>query len=75
MICSRCSEKNSEFSSFKVNVDLSAVKNRVTFRGSSWVRRLVTRYVNAVLNTDLEVDVNVCQTCQSRMFRKLDKNK
>lgn len=62
-------------SSFNVDIDLSKVKNRMSFSGSSWIKRVVMRYVNALLNTELTAAINVCQTCQSRMFRKLDKDK
>ena len=75
MKCDRCKLGNTEFSEFDMDVSLDPVKNRTTIEGSSWVKRLVIRYVNRLLGTDLVVKVKVCQTCQSKMFRKLDKDK
>lgn len=75
IICDRCKKTNTEFSKFKMSVDISSAKNRMKFSGSSWIKRVVVRYVNALLNTKIDVDVNICQTCQSRMFRKLDESK
>lgn len=73
-LCDRCGKTNMEFSTFTVETDLDQVKNRVTFSGSSWIKRVVQRYVNALLDTKVSKEVNVCQTCQSLMFRNLDKD-
>jgi ribosomal protein L37AE/L43A len=72
-VCDRCGKENTEYSSFKVKVDISEVKNRVKFNGSSYLKRVIKRYVNALLNTEIETEIKVCQKCQSEMFRRLDK--
>ena len=64
-ICDRCGNTNTEFSEFTMKVDLSPLKDRL--------RRFLLRYINKLLGAELEVDVKICQTCQSKMFRKLDK--
>lgn len=75
MKCDRCNQPNTEFSEFTIEVDISELKHKVNINSSSWIKKVVIRYVNALLNTKLTKSINVCQTCQSIMFRKLDKNK
>lgn len=74
MICDRCNKPNTEFSHFVIEVDLEQVKDRVQFSGSSWLKRVVTRYVNRLLGTHITRKVSICQSCQSKMFRNLDKD-
>ena len=74
MICDRCGKTNTEFRSFEILVDISEAKNGVNFKVSNWIREVFMRYINALLNTKITREVNVCQSCISKMFRKLDKN-
>jgi hypothetical protein len=75
MTCDRCNKTNSEFSTFDVRVSLDEVAQRSRFNGSSWTRRLFKKYLGVLLKDPVTKTVNVCQTCTSRMLRKLDKDK
>jgi len=75
MKCDKCGKENTEFSSFSMNVDLSPIREKIHIKSNNWVKRILIRYLNLLLKTDLEVEVNICQSCMSKMFRKLDKNK
>lgn len=74
-LCDRCSKTNTEFSEFDITIDLESVKDRSKFSGSSWIRKVVIRYISRLLDKPLRRTVTICQTCSSQMFRKLDKDK
>jgi len=67
MECSRCGRWNSEFSAFNVAVD---VTEETVIEGN----RIVS-WLNKVVGTKIAVPIKVCQSCQSYMFRRLDKKK
>ena len=75
IVCTRCNKPNTEFSTFTNSVSLTPVVGRIGFKPDSWVKRVVYRYINALTEDNLETEINICQKCQSLMFRKLDKNK
>jgi len=75
MKCSRCGKGNTEFSSFSVDVDLSSIREKIHIKSNSWIKKVLIRYLNILLRTDIDVEVHICQSCMSKMFRKLDKNK
>ena len=75
MKCSRCGKGNTEFSSFSVDVDLSSIREKIHIKSNSWIKKVLIRYLNMLLRTDIDVEVYICQSCMSKMFRKLDRNK
>ena len=66
--CSRCGEDNTEFSRFLVTQKIEDT----CVEPSGWITWLVGRLLGKLT---VIVQVDVCQRCQSRMFRGLDKNK
>jgi len=70
--CSRCGKTNTEFKSFKTDIDLRPMKKRVRIVNLGYVRKLIIRYVNMLLSTELEVEIKVCQSCVSKMLRSCD---
>jgi hypothetical protein len=73
--CNRCGKSNTEYSRFTTNVGLSKLTDKVKFRCSSWVRKVVKRYVAVLARGGVDTEIVICQRCQSTMFRGLDKDK
>ena len=72
--CDICGKENTEFATFKIDVDLRDVNNRVHLKRNNFFKSAVVRYIGKVLKAPLEKDLNICQTCVSKTFRNFKKN-
>jgi len=73
-VCDRCGKSNTEYKTFKTNIDLKPVKIRSTIKPKNRANMLVFRYLEALLKDDIQYEVKVCQSCLSKMLRSCDSN-
>ena len=72
--CDKCGKKNTEFITFTHEVDLDDVYERITFKPTTYLKQVVLRYIRRLLDSPLEQEVNICQTCVSKGFRSFRKD-
>jgi len=70
MICSRCGQTNTEFSTYWV---LKKVKD-IQLAQCGWKARCIGKLFKLFKEVEIITEVDICQSCTSKMFRKLDKD-
>jgi hypothetical protein len=67
--CTVCSKTNTELAQFKQEIPGSLFLKYINFKPDTTIKKLVYRYVTALLKKSVTVDVYVCQGCTSKIFR------
>ena len=77
MTCNKCgSTKNKEYSTFDISVAGSVVADGINGMDKGFLESIAFGYLEPALNnSDVKMDVVLCQRCISNLFRGLHKNK
>ena len=73
--CDICGNTNSELATFKKTINGSFLNKHIGIKPTSYVKKIVLRYIRLLLKKEEEIEINVCQSCTSKIFRSYNKAK